>query len=122
MMARVNDADVRCLIPSTTLTDLSAFIASSEIMVDDVASNYGSEFTDGKLKEIQRWLTAHLVAVVDPTVAIIEEKVEGSTVKAARGNTQLAGILSTQFGQMANSLSNGHLAELDKPRPSVSFI
>lgn len=122
-MARpVTDAQVRAVIPGTTISVLTPFITAANILVDDLAaSGCGSGLSSTRLENVEIWLSAHFAAVTDPTIAITEQKVEGATIKAARGNTSLTGILSTQYGVMANTLSGGCLEELDKRKPTLAF-
>lgn len=124
-MARpVTDAQVRALIPSTTIADLSPFIAVANSLVNRLAaSSCGSALTEAELELIETWLAAHFAAVTDPTVAVTQQQVEGSSVTVSRGNVNsMDGIMSTQFGQMANTLSGGCLYELTKPKTSLAFF
>ena len=118
-MARVTDPEVREIIPSTSITDLTPFITAADLMVDKVeASDCGSDLTAAELKEVSRWLSAHLAAVSDPKLAKESEKVEGYQIKFSRGSSsEKGGIKSTQYGKTANSISGGCLAELDKRTP-----
>lgn len=123
-MARVTDPDVRELIPSTTITDLTVYITAANLLVNRLAdSTCGADLTDDELTEIERWLSAHYATVSDPSQGIVEEKVENASVKLSRGNVNSQmGILSTQFGQMANTLANGCLVELDKRKVTFAAV
>lgn len=124
-MARpVSDAQVRALIPSTTIADLSPFISVAHSLTNRLAASpCGSGLSESDLELIETWLAAHFAAVTDPTVAIVQQQVEGSSVTVSRGNVNsMEGIMSTQFGQMANTLSGGCLYEITKPQTSLAFF
>jgi hypothetical protein len=116
----VTDADVRAIIPDTKIEDLQPFIDAATQVVGCMDCNVS--FTDEQLDLIITWLAAHFAAVSDPSLSISEEKVEGSTVKVNRGNaSSQTGLMSTQYGQMANTLSCGCLQEADMRRPTLNF-
>lgn len=116
-MARVTDAEVRELIPSTSIADLTPFIAAASILVDQLELGCGSSFSLAKLKEIERWLSAHFASISDPKLNMSSEKFEDAENKYNRGSSSdMSGVMSTTYGQMANTLSNGCLIDLDKPR------
>jgi len=124
-MARpVLDAQVRAVIPGTTIADLAVpFISCANGMVDRLAASpCGSDLTDAELECIEIYVSAHLAAQTDPSLAIISERVEGSSVTASRGNVSShSGIMATNFGQMANTISNGCLQEFEKREPGIVF-
>lgn len=123
-MARpVSDTQVRALIPNTTIVSLAPFITTANILVDKLAASAcGSSLSAAELEQVEIYLSAHFAAVTDPSVAITVEKVEGTSVTASRGNVNQNGILSTQYGHMANTLSSGCLVELDMRKPTVGFF
>lgn len=116
MAVRVTDAEVRELIPSTSISDLTVFITAANIQVDALEdSECGSSLTTATLKEVERWLAAHFASVTDGGLSKKSEKFEGYSVTFDRGNAaSREGLMSTQFGQMANTLSGGCLMESDK--------
>ena len=115
-MARVTDEQVR-EIKTTSLVNLSPFIDTSDMILDDLNENCGKSFTEEQLCTIALWLTAHFLSVSDPLLT--KEKFENAENTYQRGNAFLAGILSTQYGQMANTLSGGCLVEMDKQDTQV---
>lgn len=123
-MPRVNDAEVRCLISGTKISDLTVYIVPANLMVTKIAAaDCGSELTTEELKEIERWLAAHFAAVADPGLAKVSERFENAQDVYSRGGSKnMTGIMSTQFGQTANTLSGGCLAELDKRKASGNAI
>ena len=121
MTVRTNDAAVRLILPSTTVVDLTAFILAASLMVDKVAaSTCGSALTATELLNIESWLAAHLVRAEDPQVGRF--KFEQSEKTYQIGNRQLFGIMSDIYGQTANSLSGGCLADLDKRKYSLRAL
>ena len=117
-MTRVNDSEVKELIPKVSL-GLTAFIAAANLMVTKLAaSDCGGDLTDDELKEIERWLSAHFAAIADPKLALESESFEGARQVYSRGSKSEIGILSTQFGQMANTLSDGCLSDMDLKKPT----
>ena len=117
MSNRVTNADVQEIRPNANL-DYTAFITSANVIVDDVSTGCGGSFSDAKLAEIEKWLSAHLAGASDPKLT--EEKFENASRKFERGNSG-GGILSTQYGMMANTLSGGCLAQFDKQPGSIVF-
>lgn len=124
-MARpVTDAAVRALIPDTSIADLAPFIVMANQLVNRLAASAcGSELLDEELESIETMLAAHFAAVTDPAMAATSEKFEDSATTFSRGSSKSGtGIMSTQFGQMANTLSNGCLETLTKKRASGTAL
>lgn len=124
MANRVTDPEVRAIIPNTSFADLTPFIDSANVLVNRVAASpCGSGLDDATLKEIEKWLSAHFASVSDPALSIVSESVKGSSTTISRGNSAtMDGIMGTQYGQMANSLSGGCLYEVSKPAPALAFF
>ena len=122
-MTRVVESEVKDLIPDTQRMNLAPFVKAANVLVNRMVSTCTDvTFSDDELKEIEKWTAAHFTAISDPSLNITEEKVEGSMVKANRGNINETGLMSTQYGQMANTLSGGCLVEADKRKPTVTFV
>lgn len=117
MAARTNEKKVKELIPDTDLVSLTPFIIAASLMVTKVAA-LNSNLTTEELAESERWLSAHFAAVADPSLAVLSDTFEGSRSVFSRGVKDGKGIMSTQFGQMANTLSGSTLEKLDLKRPS----
>lgn len=124
MANRVTDPEVKPLVPGTSITDLTPFIDAANKLVNKVAASpCGSSLSSDELKEIEKWLSAHFATVSDPSLGIVSQTVKGSSASASRGNVNsMDGVMSTQFGQMANSLSGGCLYEVTKLKPTVTFF
>lgn len=123
-MARVTATEVQAVTGTTSVSDLTPMIDSASLMVDRLAATEcGEDLTTSELKEIERYLAAHFVAVTDPSIAKTKESFEGASIEASRGNVStMSGLMSTQFGQMASVLSNGCLEQMNKPKPQIGFF
>jgi len=119
-MTRATIDDIKNVIPTTKLGDsvITANITAASVLVDKIASGCASSLTEDELTQVEIYLSAHLVTVSDPGSSVSEEKFENSSRKF---NTATAGkgVLGSPFGQTANMLSGGCLAELDKRKPQV---
>ena len=105
-MPLVTDLEVKEII-STSLTDLTAFITAADLIVTEDLNDKG--LSVARLKEIERWLAAHLVA-------INEDRARKSGEGIGRSNVQFGGqyglgLNHTRYGQQAIILdTSGTLA------------
>jgi len=116
-MSRAVIADVRAILPaSTQLTDaqIQAAIDAATCVVDQVEASCGSNLTAACLKQVEIYLSAHYAAVTENTLSLSSETDSCSESSVTYGFKFGTGVKGTPFGQMANTLSNGCLAELDK--------
>ena len=116
-MARVTATEVRVILPaSTTLLDpqIEAAIEAATCLVDEIAAGCGSHLSAACLKQIELYLSAHFAAAAENTLTLSSETDPCSGGKATYGFKFGEGIKGTPFGQMANTLSGGCLAEFDK--------
>lgn len=115
---RVTDAEVREIIDIDPLiTNIAPFITIANLMVTDKlgASGLSAEM----LKEIERWLAAHFVAMRDPRVK--SESIGGITT-SYQGTTG-EGLKSTLYGQQAVLMdTTGTLANLGMKKASIGVI
>jgi len=122
-MARVTDPEVRAIIPDTDISDLTPYITSASLLVDRAAlTECGASLLPTELVEVEKWLSAHYAAVSDPSLALQSERFENAQNVYSRGKSDKGGILSTQYGQMANTMSNGCLMEADLQTASYSAL
>jgi len=122
MANRATDAEVRDIVPNTSISDLTPFINAANNVVDGVAlSDCGSDLSDSQLLQVEIWLSAHYAAVSDPKLALLSEKFKSESNTYSRGSIG-DGVKSTQFGIMANTLSNGCLVEVDMRKASFFSI
>lgn len=116
-MARATIADVRAILPSTTgLTDaqIQGAIDASTCIVDQIEAGCGSNLTAECLKQVEIYLSAHYAAGSELTLSLSSEKDACTGSTATYGFKFGEGIKGTPYGQMANTLSGGCLAEFDK--------
>lgn len=96
-MARVTPAEVIEILPANTALTASSivpFITSANVFVTDVLTDL---LTDETLKEIERWLSAHMATVVRERLSK-EAGAGGAYIKyAGEWKDELS---STQYGQM----------------------
>lgn len=122
-MARVTIDNVTAILPtSTTLTgpQIQAAIEAATCLVDQVAESCGSHLSESCLIQIETYLAAHFASVTENTLSLKSEKDGCSGASVTYGFEFGEGIKGTPFGQMANTLSGGCLAEFDKT--PINFI
>lgn len=121
MALPVAAADVLKILTPTSLIEaqVTPFIAAADAIVQQLNEKCGQDFSDAVLEQIELFLSAHFASFADPKA--IEEKFENASKKYARGSNDLSGVMSTQYGQTANLLSNGCLADFDKTNAVVQF-
>jgi len=116
-MPRVTVEEVRAVLPTaTTLTDeqIGAAIAAASCTVDQIAAGCASDLSEECLKVVEQYLAAHYAAATENTLSLASEKDGCCGGSATYGFKFGEGVLGTPFGQMANTLSHGCLAQLDK--------
>ena len=112
-MARVSGSEVQDII-DTDLETLTPFITVESQLVDGI-SGLGA----ATLKEIERWLTAHFVAIRDQRT--VKDSI-GDSSNTYRGKTGM-GLDFTSYGQMAKALdTSGHLADLSLKKASLTYL
>jgi len=115
MSARVTDSEVKQIIE--TSIDVGPFIQAANLVVTDqlASANLGDDF----LKEIERWLSAHLVAIRERQAK--SEKTDDASVTYF-GKDGL-GLDSTPYGQQVKVLDvSGTLALLGKKKVEFTAI
>lgn len=116
MAARVTTDEVKVLI-DTPLTDLTAFITVASQQVDRIDA-VGS-LSAAVLKEIERWLSAHYVAIRDPRVS--QDAIADSR-HTYEGKTGM-GLDFTRYGQQARLLdTTGTLQKLSLKKASLTYV
>jgi len=109
------ESDVRKILPTeTTLTSdqITAAIAAAKCVVDQLALEE-CNLSDDCLTQIHIYLSAHFAAVTENTLSLVSES-DPCGGKATYGFKFGEGVKGTPFGQMANTMSGGCLAEFDK--------
>jgi len=108
MANRVTEAEVKAILDNTTMTDpqILAYIVGANALVNSV---FGTG-TDAILKEIEKWISAHMIAITRERQAK-KEGAGGATIEYTGEYTE--GLRSTSYGQMAIALDkSGILASL----------
>jgi len=107
-MARVTATEVKAIMDGVTLADsiVDSYIISANTLVN---SALGTAETD-LLKEIERWTTAHLIAITRERQAV-KEGAGGASIEYAGKFGE--GLKSTSFGQTVLVLdTSGKMAAL----------
>lgn len=111
MTVRVTETEVEKLIDVDSNIDVSVFITAANQLIDDVLA--GAGFTEAELKEIERWLSAHFVA-------LRQRQLTAEWFGAAKeqyGGNFGKGLEFTQYGQTVKVLdTSGRLAKVGKPK------
>jgi hypothetical protein len=118
MAVRVSATEVRVII-TTALedADIDAYIALANTMVTNTVT---CGLAAATLKEIERWLTAHLISVTKQRMTT-DEKLGEASVKYA--GVYGEGLKSTSYGQMVLELDTcGSFAKLGKKAASIKSI
>lgn len=107
MAIRVTQAEVEELLP-TDIADITVFITAASMTIDDLLLNKG--LTATQLKEIERWLSAHFLAMREEGGGIERHKIGDTEADYAGLGKNLR---MTRFGVTALSLdTTGILAKL----------
>jgi len=115
MAVRVTDVEVKEIIDTTVTT--TPFVAIANILVDKYLSGHG--LSDALLKEIERWWSAHLVAIRD--MRPHAEKI-GDTSINYQGKTDM-GLNCTLYGQQLLTMDpTGILAKIGKKYVKVETV
>jgi len=107
-MPRVTDLEVFAII-DTSLTNIDVFINTANMMVTSWLETAG--LTDEVLKEIERYLAAHVLSVQDQRVKSVGVDVLSESYQGQWG----MGLNGTSYGQMAILLdTSGTLGKIAK--------
>lgn len=115
-------ADVRAIAPAIPATlDIDPFIVTATLITGQLNDYCGNDFTDDHLDQIGIYLTAHYVYMAEGTGVTGAAKSESIAKGDYSRTNEVAkmddGIMGTTYGQMANQLSFGFLANFDQPQP-----
>ncbi len=100
---RITPGEVQAII-DTDVSEFEPFIQAAENVVTAIVVPAGS-LSDIELKEIERWLAAHFVAIKDQDAGMIRELQVGQTIH--RYGSQLGkGLEATWYGQQALALDS----------------
>ena len=117
MADRVSAVEVKAII-KTVITDISAFITAANLCVTNWLGS--SDLDDATLKEIERYLSAHMLSAMDPRAK--EISIEQVTDVKYQGKWEM-GLNGTTYGQMCILLdTTGTLDQLTrKGKTPISF-
>ena len=121
MANRVTDSEVKEII--NTEIDTSPFITPANILVNKIDGNGISD--SDHLKEIERWLAAHFVAVRDNRAGGQSQHEVGDASEDYLKSTQVLtkSLGSTYYGQQVLALdTTGTLVSLGKSRAQFSVV
>jgi hypothetical protein len=119
MAVRVTATEVKEII-NTSLTDaqVTPYITSANVYVN--ARLVNTTLAEDTLKEIERWMTAHMIAVTRERMAESEEAGGAKIVYVGEFGE---GLKSTSYGQMCISLdTSGLLAAEGKKKISIQVL
>lgn len=119
-MARVTTTEVKDIMDNCTTGDttIQAMIDAATDVVTEVLS--GAGLTDARLKEIERWLVAHMLSATVFRFTS-EEKVGDASAKFTGKWGE--GLSSTSYGQMVLMLdTSGKMANSGKRSASISAV
>lgn len=120
-MARVNDAEVRQII-TTPITPLTAFITAADLILDRYAVSC-TKASVAELKEMARWLSAHLIAVTDTSGDVRSETIGPVSVSYGSAAVSGEGLLATRYGKAVTLLDPcGLLVKSGRAAASVEAI
>jgi len=121
MANRVTAAEVKQIMDSCTTSDpiVNVFIGAANEMVSSVYAT-DTTMTTTMLKEVERWLSAHMIAsTIHRTTS--EEKLGEASVKYTGYWSQ--GLSSTPYGQMVLTLDvTGKFANYGKRSATIEAI
>jgi len=124
-MSTVVVSDVRAILPSDTgLIDsqIQMAINAASCMVDQVAAGCGSDLSEDCLFQVELYLSAHFAACTENTLTKTSETDPCCGGSVSYGFKFGEGVKGTPFGQTANMLSGGCLAEFDKQPANIFSI
>lgn len=118
-MARVTGAEVKEIIDTTlTAAECASFITAANLVVTDRLANSG--LSAAHKKEVERWLTAHLIYMRDPKLR--SEKIgdaQDTYDKPVVGQN----LQASPYGQQVLILdTSGNMANLGKRRAVIETI
>lgn len=117
MANRVTESEVKEIFE--TDKTITAFITTANKIVTKNLEGEGLE--DDTLKEIERWLSAHLASVYDKKNMATEQEIGDASV--VYGTKKGLGLDNTMYGQNVKLLdSTGILANLGQKKATIEVI
>ena len=124
-MARVIPTEVKKIISVTKKTDLQVepFITAANLLVTEELAGKG--FTNARLKEIERWLAAHFLAIDEDKARVVEVGIGESRRRMGENTRGVLGetLKMTRWGQQAMLLdSSGTLSTLATQKARLTIL
>lgn len=120
MANRVNDCEVKEVF-STTLNTVPFIVAAHSIISQQGLASYPCH-DEASLKEVERWLAAHLAATSDIQYSIQKEKM-GDSEDSYFDRSKGEGLKGSSYGQQAILLDcSGVLATLGKRKARFEVL
>jgi len=117
MAVRVTEAEVEEIIDIDSSLSTTAFITAANALVTAVCVD--SSLTTTLLKEIERWVSAHFIAMSKDPRAVKEK---AGPISTDFGFKQEIGLKNTTYGQTAINLDiSGALGQLAKGTTKAIF-
>lgn len=116
------------LVTGSTADDtaLEPFITASDCVIQRLEARVLAKgITQACIDEASNWLAAHFLSVSNvgkSTAGKKMERFESYSVSWAISNIEGQGALATNYGQTANTMLGGCLAEADKRQFQVGFF
>jgi hypothetical protein len=122
---RVQDQEVKDIL-DTTETTFGAFISAAEIIIDKTLVASGVITDTTQLKEIERWLAAHLFSIKEPEIKSVktgQTTADFFTGGDAQANGTSLALQTTRYGRQVMMLdTSGELAQLGMREASCETI
>lgn len=110
--------DIITLKSSISVASVSACITAANITIDSNSTSSGYSSTE--LKELERWLSAHFLAILDPRA---ESKKIGDAATKYRLGSEGKGLDCTPYGQQLKVLDYKRtLNNLGKQKATVGIV
>jgi hypothetical protein len=119
-MARVTATEVKAIMNNCTATDstVGTFILAANKLVSEVFED--SDLDSSMLKEIERYLTAHIISSTVERQTTTEKLGDAAVTYAGKWGDKLS---STSYGQIAMMLdTEGLLAKSGKQSATITAI
>lgn len=120
MATRTSPSKVKQIMESTDLTDpvIQGYIDTANDLITDQLGSSG--LSDTRLENIEKWLTAHMIAVTQERTTVKEQVGEARVEYAAVFGE---GLKASPYGQMVQTLdTTGAFASLGKKVASIKAI
>ena len=122
-MARVTESDVEAIMNQTFSDDFNAdpFINTANVIVDSYITC--SSATEAIKTEIEKYLSAHFISLVQNGGGIKTEKLGDASITYQTASTKTGMLNSTPFGQVATMLDPcAQLANLGNSPATIKAI